>query len=879
MNQGHRFLVGSLIAVVLGAALILVVVGGQGAMAADTIIYVDADAIGENNGTSWGDAYIELQPALEAAADGDEIWVAAGIYAPTAEHGGTGDRYRSFQMKNWVAIYGGFDPSVGDIAWEDRDWEVNPTILSGDLNGDDGLDFENNSDNSYHVFYHPEGLDLDSTAMLDGFTVTGGNADGDDPHYRGGGMHNDHSSPALANCTFSGNSAEFPGGGLYNHNSSPVLINCAFVGNQAYDGGGMYNSNTSSPALIGCTFSVNSAYSLGGGIHNLTSSPMLTNCTFSGNSADGDGGAMSNLNASSPMLTNCTFSGNFADGDGGAISNLNASSPMLTNCVLWEDSPQEIFSHDEASSPVVAYSDILGGCDANPFNVCGDGNINADPLFVDAAAGDLRLQYASPAIDAGDNDAPALAGVTTDRDGNPRFVDVIAVVDTGNGDPPIVDMGAYEALPGVIFVDEDATGANNGSSWNDAYTTLQPALEAAAAREQIWVAEGTYIPTWQFDTADPRSATFQLRNDVAIYGGFDPSVDDIAWEDRDWVTHETILSGDLNGDDGPDFENNGENSYHVFYHPEGTWLDSSAVLDGFTITSGNADSTELDDYGREMYSNTSSPTLAESAEPGDCGGGMYNDTSSPTLANLTFTRNWAYWFGGGMANQVSSPQLTHCTFEDNSAGILGGGIYNRGSSPELTHCIFAGNSAGYNGGGMSNYASSPTLANCTFTDNSAKDYGGGIHCEASSSPVMTNCTFSGNSAREGGGGGGVYSTYSSPTLTNCILWGDTPDEIYEQYDDSLIIYSSDIQGGYAGTGNINEDPLFLDPDNGDFHLLPDSPCIDAGTNGAEGLPAYDFEGDDRILDGDGDGEAIVDMGVDEAFWYPPVYLPVVLRGY
>ena len=141
---------------------------------------------------------------------------------------------------------------------------------------------------------------------------------------------------------------------------------------------------------------------------------------------------------------------------------------------------------------------------------------------------------------------------------------------------------------------------------------------------------------------------------------------------------------------------------------------------------------------------------------------------------------------------------------------------------------------------------------------------------------MTNCTFTGNSADYLGGGMYNYDN-SSPTVTNCILWGDTLPEIYNDVGEPVVSFS-DIQGQdvYTGTGNISADPWFVDPANGDFHLLRDSPCIDAGTNGAPSLPAYDFEGDPRIIDGNGDGTATVDMGVDEV-WYA-VYLPLVLKN-
>ena len=124
----------------------------------------------------------------------------------------------------------------------------------------------------------------------------------------------------------------------------------------------------------------------------------------------------------------------------------------------------------------------------------------------------------------------------------------------------------------------------------------------------------------------------------------------------------------------------------------------------------------------------------------------------------------------------------------------------------------------------------------------------------------------------------MYNEGSSVAVTNCILWGDIPEEIYNSSSTPDVTYS-DIQGNlYPGTGNINVDPIFVDAASGDLHLGPGSPCIDTGTNDAPDLPPYDFEGNTRIMDGDRDGVPTVDMGVDEAFGYS-VHLPLVLRAY
>jgi parallel beta-helix repeat protein len=227
--------------------------------------------------------------------------------------------------------------------------------------------------------------------------------------------------------------------------------------------------------------------------------------------------------------------------------------------------------------------------------------------------------------------------------------------------------------------------------------------------------------------------------------------------------------------------------------------------------------------------------------------GIYNKNSSPVLTSCTISNN----DGSGMYNNNSSPNLDHCIFTGNKYS----GMHNYSSSPTLTNCTFAHNTYDY-GGGMSNSYSSPVLSNCIFWANSATGGGGGIY-NLLSTTSMTNCTFSGNSAPIGGA---MYNNSGWIALTNSIFWGDS-SEIFSDLEYTTIgVTYSDVMGGHVGEGNLDLDPLFVDAANGDFHLSAGSPVIDMGSGAAL---VVDFEGDPRILDGNGDGVAIVDMGVDE----------------
>ncbi len=306
--------------------------------------YVDQKATGKNDGTSWVNAYTDLQSALTPAPNGQnvEIWVVNGTYKPTSGS----DRSVYFIMQEGVDIYGGF--TGNEVSRGNRDWEANVTILSGDI----GIQSET-SDNSYQVIAGA------NNATLDGFTITGANTIN---FYNGycGGMGNWQCSPTVTNCTFSGNTSAFYGGGMYNHYSSPIVTNCSFLNNTSGDaGGGIFNGTNSNPIVSDCSFSGNTAIR-GGGVYNSACSAIISNCTFSGNSGD-EGGGMYNddFNDANKIIvvTNCTFSGNSTTyyGEGGGMYNGNGSGLVVDNCTFANNTALDGagMANGEYNSPII----------------------------------------------------------------------------------------------------------------------------------------------------------------------------------------------------------------------------------------------------------------------------------------------------------------------------------------------------------------------------------------------------------------------------------------------------------------------------------------------------------------------------------------------
>ncbi len=299
------------------------------------VVFVKAGTRTTKNGKSWNTAYSDLQKGIEEASEKFKstkkpvkVYVAQGTYKPQSRpNGGTSDRHNHFSLRNGVEVIGGFP---GLITGESNNPNYYKTVLSGDIRrvGDD-------SDNAYHVFYHPATAKLDNTAKLVGVIITKGNTNtSSNSHSSGGGMFNYESSPTLTNVEFNSNTASYGGGMDNTSSSSPTLTNVEFNSNTASYGGGMFNFNNSSPTLKDVTFTSNTATYRGGGMYNYNeSSPTLTNVTFTSNTANRYGGGMVNWGNSKPTLDNTViFNKNIAGsvansqiGKGGAIYNYSSS--------------------------------------------------------------------------------------------------------------------------------------------------------------------------------------------------------------------------------------------------------------------------------------------------------------------------------------------------------------------------------------------------------------------------------------------------------------------------------------------------------------------------------------------------------------------------
>jgi parallel beta-helix repeat protein len=350
----------------------------------------------------------------------------------------------------------------------------------------------------------------------------------------------------------------------------------------------------------------------------------------------------------------------------------------------------------------------------------------------------------------------------------------------------------------------------NGASWATAYGDLQTALASSSAGRAIWVAQGTYKTT----TTTTRTIYFNIPSDVKVYGGFVGT--ETMLSQRNFRTNVTVLSGEIGN-----INTTTDNSYHVVN------LDGSGVntlLDGFTVMGGYANY----DPSRVVIAPSAAPTPPTTSTIGTGGGILIKNAGTPTIVNCMIVSNASFTGGGIYAADASIPNIVACKITSNRANFGGGLYFQDGSNGNISNSLISGNS------------------------------GIGAFYNNKSNPTITNCTIAGN----GGYNGGLFNSSSQPVVKNTIIWGNTTPF----NDTQSIITNSDIQGGYAGAGNLNIDPKFVSPQPngiaptllGDYHVLANSSTIDRGDNGTINLTDLDLDGNLRRFSG-----GTVDMGTYE----------------
>ncbi len=423
-----------------------------------------------------------------------------------------------------------------------------------------------------------------------------------------------------------------------------------------------------------------------------------------------------------------------------------------------------------------------------------------------------------------------------------------------------------------IYVDYRAKGAADGSSWTNAFTSLQDALDVAQRKNQILVSQGLYRPdVGKNRTRGDYTLSFAIPDGAALKGGY-AGLGSTNPDTRNIVTYLTILSGDLNGDDSAINDVHDlygeltrlDNSLHVVTAYD---VDNTTLLDGLVITGGNSH----DGAGIQLIrsdvvvtqctiqENRAGRLSGDGLDGWGQGAGASCFFGGPTFRNCTFQLNWSGGWGGALHSLRSNPTLRDCFFQSNHAGLQGGALYFEDGSGAVLGCTFQGNrsrdggavfgggdgdlrltncgflgNAGFGSGGAV-FAAGRTMAiiNGYFSGNLAFLDGGAVNL-SNGSGVLTNCTFYRNIAEGALGGGALAVLGVRAELANCILWDQTAaggSVIALQGTDErnavLIVSYSDVKGGADGivkkgvasvtwgAKNLDRDPRFQNPAGAD----------------------------------------------------------------
>ncbi|MBK8808491.1 MAG: hypothetical protein IPO21_18405 [Bacteroidales bacterium] len=796
------------------------------------IVFVNAKATGNNDGSTWENAYIHIQDAINNAANagGGDVWVAAETYIPVSDRDGNFDvadkRTFCFVLRKNVRVYGGFVGS--ELKFSQRNHYKNVTILSGEI-GLEGFD-----DNCYSIVC-TDG-NLTKSSILNGFTITGAssNANGGGALLTGGtieyctfisnyaanGAALHATNAVIRKCELKFNRATQNAGGAYLINSK--LDSCTIRNNSAINGAGVYSENST---VSSSTVYENTASGNGGGLF-ITNNAKILSCKIFNNSALNGGGTYKNSNS---IIVNTLLANNNADNKGGGIytreSGNNAqltivnnyaenaggalyseSACVIKNSVLWNNNKSIANENQQSQFSNIAISDIapITGVVVNDLKLTETQIIFVKPIdsignLVTPNAKEV-LFYAnwqpapySPIVENGNN--TFVDTILFDINGKTRILNTKT---TSNDNDLIatVDLGAYESKAnlkasesGIVYIKKSWTGNGDGTSWQNASDELQLAIDNAAKLVtdtvlQIWVERGLYYP------ANTMSVGLSVHKSVELYGGF------VGWEsqidERDLEYNKTVLSADI----GEPFVQ--EDNIKVVLS-----VSAASIIDGFSLIYGKDRGADINKsimrnceisfcgfeqtYAAISMINSSliNSSIHDNVSTTLGGGAIYAYNS--TINRCKIFQNTNGGFAGGL--ELYSSVLSESQIYDNKCtGIMnygGGGISVTNGVVEK--CIIRNNSTNWTGGGISAYGDS-FIKECEIYNNKSVQGGGGVSSTGSANVKVENCHVYNNISAASGGG-----LYSCREVVNSIIRNNEANDGGGIYNCKLVLFSTIIQ--------------------------------------------------------------------------------------